>query len=255
MKVFVMNKKRMVFLLCLIIVITAAVIGIIYCQSAQTIKQSNSLPIYAVQTDKKQVAISFDAAWGNEDTQKLINILDKYGIKATFFLVGSWVDNYPESVKALANAGHSIQNHSNTHPYLTQIDIQKAKEEITACNEKIQKLIGTSPLLLRPPYGDYNAEVVAIVESLGMYPIQWSVDSLDWKGISAEEIYQNVVPKVKSGDIVLFHNAAEHTPQALPKIIDALQKKGFEFVLIQDLIYKDNYEIDVNGTQMQLSNR
>ena len=250
-----MNKKRMVFLLCLIIVITAAVIGIIYCESTQTLKQSNSLPIYAVQTDKKQVAISFDAAWGNEDTQKLIDILGKYGIKATFFLVGSWADNYPESVKALAAAGHSIQNHSNTHPYLTQIDSEKAKQEITACNEKIQKLTGTAPLLLRPPYGDYNAEVIALTESLGMYPIQWSVDSLDWKGISADEIYQNVVPKVKSGDIVLFHNAAEHTPEALPKIIDTLQKDGFEFVLIKDLIYKDNFEIDVAGTQLPIGDK
>ena len=249
MKVFVTNKKKIIFALCALIVLAAAAVGFIYCESAQTLKQSNGLPIYSVQTNKKQIAISFDAAWGNEDTETLIEILERYHIKATFFLVGSWVDKYPESVKALAAAGHSIQNHSNTHPYLTQIGAQKAKEEITACNEKIGKLIGKTPILIRPPYGDYNADIVEAVESLGMYPIQWSVDSLDWKGIGAQEIYNNVVPKVKSGDIVLFHNAAEHTPEALPKIIEDLHKDGFEFVLIEDLIYKDNYQIDVNGTQ------
>lgn len=251
MKVFIMNKKRIIFALCLIIVITAAVVGFIYCENVQTQRNSNGLPIYSVQTEKKQIAISFDAAWGNEDTQTLIDILEKYNIKATFFLVGSWVDNYPQSVKALSVAGHSIQNHSNTHPYLTQIGVDSAKEEISKCNEKIKHITGVSPILLRPPYGDYDANVVSAIESLDMYPIQWSVDSLDWKGISADEIYENVVPKIKSGDIVLFHNAAEHTPEALPKIIEALQADGFEFVLIEDLIYKDNYEIDVNGMQIK----
>ncbi|MBR0414726.1 MAG: polysaccharide deacetylase family protein [Clostridia bacterium] len=250
MKVFVMNKKRVIILLCLVIVITAAVVGFIYCETAQTLKTSGGLPIYSVQTDKKQIAISFDAAWGNEDTPELIKILKQYNIKATFFLVGSWVDNYPNSVKDLAAAGHSIQNHSNTHPYLTKIAIDDAKREITTCNEKIQKLTGTAPTLIRPPYGDYNSEVVSMVENLQMYTIQWSVDSLDWMDISADEIYNNVVPKIKSGDIVLFHNAAKHTPEALPRIIEALQKEGYEFVLIEDLIYKDDYKIDVNGTQM-----
>ena len=250
MKVFVMNKKRIIAVLCIAIVAAAAVLGLIYCEKAQAMKQLNGLPIYSVQTGKKQIAISFDAAWGNEDTQALIDILEKYKIKATFFLVGSWVDNYPQSVKDLARAGHSIQNHSDTHPYFTQIGAQKAKEEITACNEKIQAITGTSPILIRPPYGDYDAGTVEAVDSLGMFPIQWSVDSLDWKGISAEEIYNNVVPKIKAGDIVLFHNAAEHTPEALPRIIEALQSDGFEFVLIQDLIHKDNYKIDVNGTQI-----
>lgn len=250
MKVFVMNKKRVIILLCLAIVIAATVVGFIYCETSQTLKTTNGLPIYSVKTDKKQIAISFDAAWGNEDTPDLIKILKQYNVKATFFLVGSWVDNYPNSVKALANAGHSIQNHSNTHPYLTKIDIEDAKRELTACNDKIKQLTGTAPILIRPPYGDYNSAVIDMIDSIGMYPIQWSVDSLDWMDISADEIYNNVVPKIKSGDIVLFHNAAKHTPEALPRIIEALQKEGYEFVLISDLIYPDNYKIDVNGTQM-----
>lgn len=251
MKVLVTNKKRIIFILCLIIAVIAAVVGVAYCETAQTFKKSNNLPIYGVQTDKKEIAISFDAAWGNEDTQTLIDILGKYKIKATFFLVGSWADKYPQSVKALANAGHSIQNHSNTHPYLTGLSAEEIKKEIQLCNDKVTKLTGTAPMLIRPPYGDYNANVITTIESMNMYPIQWSVDSLDWEGISADEIYENVVGKIKSGDIVLFHNAAEHTPEALPKIIEKLQSEGYKFVLIKDLIYKDNYSIDVTGRQIQ----
>ncbi len=250
MKVFVTNKKKVIIALCLFITISAAVIGFIYLENTQTMKNSGGLPIYGVQTDKKQIAISFDAAWGNEDTEDLINILKKYNIKATFFLVGQWVDNYPNSVKALATAGHSIQNHSNTHPHLTEIGIERARAEITDCNEKIEKLTGEAPTLIRPPYGDYNKDVVSMIENIGMYPIQWSVDSLDWMDITADEIYNNVVPKIKSGSIVLFHNAAKHTPEALPQIIEALQAQGYEFVLIKDLIYKDNYRIDANGIQI-----
>ncbi|MBR2590586.1 MAG: polysaccharide deacetylase family protein [Clostridia bacterium] len=250
MKVLITNKKRVILALCILITVCAAIVGFIYCENTGVMKQSGGLPIYSVQTDKKQIAISFDAAWGNEDTQSLIDILNKYNVKATFFLVGSWVDHYPNSVKDLAAAGHSIQNHSNTHPYLTQIGTEKAREEILACNQKVEKLTGKSPILLRPPYGDYNADVITLTESLKMYPIQWSVDSLDWMDISADEIYNNVVPKIKAGDIVLFHNAAKHTPEALPRIIEDLQKQGYELVLIEDLIYKDNYKIDVSGKQM-----
>ena len=251
MKVFVMNKKRVIFALCFVIVIIATAVSVAYCENTSVFKNTNSLPIYSVDNNKKQIAISFDAGWGNEDTEKLIDILGKNDIKATFFLVGSWVDNYPQSTKALANAGHSIQNHSNSHPYLSQLSQEDIKNEILSCNKKIKKITGTTPVLIRPPYGDYNATVINTIESINMYPIQWSVDSLDWKGISADEIYRNVVPKIKSGDIVLFHNAAEHTPEALPRIISDLKEQGFEFVLIKDLIYKDNYSIDANGMQIQ----
>lgn len=251
MKVFVMNKKRVIFALCFVIVIIATAVSVAYCENTSVFKNTNSLPIYCVDNNKKQIAISFDAGWGNEDTEKLIDILGKNDVKATFFLVGSWVDNYPQSTKALADAGHSIQNHSDSHPYLTQISTDDVKKEILACNKKIKKITGVEPVLIRPPYGDYNSAVIDAVESINMYPIQWSVDSLDWKDISADEIYNNVVPKIKSGDIVLFHNAAMHTPEALPRIIKDLKKQGFEFVLIKDLIYKDNYSIDANGMQIQ----
>lgn len=214
--------------------------------AAATVRQ---LPIYCVQSEEKVVALTFDAAWGNEDTQQLIDILGQYNVPATFFLVGDWVDNYPESVKALSDAGHSVQNHSNTHPYLTQCSADTIMSELNACNDKIEAITGVRPTLIRPPYGDYNDTVVNTIRSMGMEPIQWDVDSLDWKELSAPEITQRVLSGVQPGSIILFHNAALHTPEALPDIIDSLMQEGYTFVTVNDLILTGDYTIDHTGRQ------
>ena len=232
--------------ICLTLAVAVAIIG-----SASAYANSNRLlPIYCVETDKKQIAISFDAAWGNDDTQTLIDILKEYNVPATFFVVGSWVDKYPESVKALADAGHQIQNHSNTHPHMPQLSKNQMCDELKSCNDKIEKITGVCPTLHRPPYGDYDNALIESVESLNMHTIQWSVDSLDWKdNATPDSICKRVTSKVKNGSIVLFHNDADHTPEALPTILKCLKDDGYKFVFIEDLIYKDNYEIIHDGTQ------
>ena len=208
------------------------------------------LPIYCVDTDEKKLAISFDAAWGNEDTEKLISIMDEYGIKATFFVVGDWVRKYPESVKQLHDAGHEIMSHSDKHKHMSQLSVEDIKSDIIACQEEIEKVTGVKPFLFRPPYGEYDNKVITTLRDLGYHSIQWDVDSLDWKEIPASEITERVVSKVKNGSIVLFHNAALHTPEALPTIIETLQGQGYEFVKISELIYYDNYSIDHTGKQI-----
>lgn len=213
-------------------------------QTAATPKEN---PVYRVESDKKQVAISFDAAWGNEETPQLLKILDDFNVKATFFLVGDWVDKYPEDVKTIAAKGHDIGNHSNTHPHLPQLTEEAALAEITACNEKIKALTGSCPTLFRPPYGDYDNMVVNAVKSLGMYCVQWDVDSLDWKDPTPEQMTKTVLDKVKDGSIVLMHNGAKNTPAALPSIIKGIRNKGFEIVLIKDLIPEGEYYTDVQG--------
>ncbi len=250
MRFFIITKKQIMMCLSVIMAVVAVTVG-----SAVTFAQSNrKLPIYCVDCEEKKVAISFDAAWGNDDTQTLIDILAEYDVPATFFVVGAWVDKYPESVKALSKAGHQIQNHSNTHPYMTQLSTEQMKDEINSCNEKIKSITGVCPTLFRPPYGDYDNCVVETTESLGMHAIQWSVDSLDWKdSATAESICNRVVSKVQNGSIILCHNDAEHTPEALPTILKCLKDKGFEFVFISDLIMTDNYEIDHSGKQCKKS--
>ena len=207
------------------------------------------LPIYCVQREQKLLSISFDAAWGNEDTEQLIDILEAYGVSATFFVVGDWVDKYPESVLALHEAGHEVMNHSNTHAHYPQLTPEEVMADLAACNEKIEAITGVCPTLVRLPYGDYDDRSINAVRALGMEPIQWDVDSLDWKEISADEIAQRVISRVGCGSIVLFHNAALHTPEALPRILETLIREGYTFVPISQLLLEGEYTIDHTGRQ------
>ena len=208
-----------------------------------------SLPVYSVERDDKTISISFDAAWGNEDTQNLIDILSRYGVNATFFVVGDWAERYPDSVKALAEAGNEVMNHSSSHAHFSSLSTEQIVSDISACNEKVAALTGVSPSLFRCPYGEYDDHVIQAVESMGMTAVQWDVDSLDWKGISADEITDRVLKNVRSGSIVLFHNAAIHTPEALPGIIEALQKEGYTIVPISQLLLQGDTYQDNAGRQ------
>ncbi|MEG1887615.1 MAG: polysaccharide deacetylase family protein, partial [Oscillospiraceae bacterium] len=222
MKYFIITKKQALWTLSTLVAVIAATAFSISVFAGQ----SRKLPIYNVKNEDKKIAISFDAAWGNDDTGNLIDILAKYKVKATFFVVGGWVDKYPESVKQLADAGHQIQNHSNTHPHMPKLSGEKMIEELKTCNEKIARISGQTPTLFRCPYGDYNNATVEAVESLDMYTIQWDVDSRDWmEGHTADRITNDVVANVKDGSIVLFHNDAKHTPEALPGILEQLSAK------------------------------
>lgn len=253
MKLYVVTAKKLLSSVLVFAALLAAIcLNYNQAKSVFNNESSRKLPIYNVQRDDKVCAISFDAAWGNEDTHDLVEILKNYNVKATFFVVGDWVDKYPESVKELADAGHDIMNHSNTHPHMTQITKEKMISEVTECDSKIEKITGVKPTLFRPPYGDYNDNVVTTLKEIGHYTIQWDVDSLDWKDLSADEIYNRVTKNVKNGSIVLFHNAAKHTPEALPKIIEKLQSDGFKIIKINDLIYKDNYYMNTAGTQIPI---
>ena len=181
---------------------------------------TRELPIYCVDRDNKCVSLTFDAAWGNEDTQQLIDILGKYNVKATFFVVGAWVEKYPESVKALSDAGHEVMSHSDDHAHFASLSSEQIVKNLNTCNDKIEKITGVRPTLFRCPYGEYDDNVIKTVNAIGMTAVQWNVESLDWKGISASEITKRVTTRIVPGSIVLFHNAAEHTPEALPAILD-----------------------------------
>ena len=207
------------------------------------------LPIYCVKRDNKCVSLTFDAAWGNEDTQQLIDILGKYDVKATFFVVGQWVDKYPESVKALSDAGHEVMNHSNDHAHFSSLSSEQITANINACSDKIEAITSVRPTLFRAPYGEYDDNVIAAVEGMGIHAIQWDVDSLDWKDLSAAEITSRVESKVAPGSIVLFHNAALHTPEALPGIIEYLLSQGYTIVPVSELLLQGDYTIDHTGRQ------
>ena len=252
MKTFLIRRRTLSLIACAAAVCLMFYV-VNYPAAVDASASARQLPIYCVQRDQKLLSVSFDAAWGNEDTQQLIDILGRYGVKATFFVVGEWADKYPESVKALHDAGHEVMNHSNTHAHYPQLSAEEITADLEACNDKIEAVTGVRPTLVRLPYGDYDDNAIRAVRALGMEPIQWDVDSLDWKEIPAEEIVERVTGKVGPGSIVLFHNAALHTPEALPEIIETMIQEGYAFVPISQLIldgtYNTDYTIDHTGRQ------
>ncbi len=207
------------------------------------------LPVYSVEREGKYVSLTFDAAWGNEDTRQLIDILARYGVKATFFVVGDWVDRYPDSVRELHEAGHEVMNHSAKHPHMNRLSAQQIITEVNTCSDKIEAVTGVRPTLFRCPYGEYDDNVISTVRGMGMTAVQWDTDSLDWKELAAPEIVRRVTGKVQPGSIVLFHNAGLHTPEALPSIIEYLQGEGYTIVPVSGLLLSGDTYIDHAGRQ------
>lgn len=213
--------------------------------------EQRKLPIYSVDTKDKKIAISFDASWGEDRTEDIFKILDTYNAKATFFVVGAWIDQYPDKLKSMYEKGHEIGNHSNKHPIMTTISKEKIIEEIAITDAKIMSITGQGTTLFRCPSGEYNNLVIETVEDTNHYCIQWDVDSIDWKEQGADIEFNRIIKKTRPGSILLFHNDAKYTPENLPRILEYLKAEGYEFVKISDLIYKKNYYINVQGKQIQ----
>ena len=206
------------------------------------------LPVYAVEREDPVIAVTFDASWGADNTPKLLDILDAYDAKCTFFLVGLWVDKYPEMVQAIAQRGHEIGNHSDSHPQMTQLSAAQIRQELSALSGKVEALTGTRPTLFRPPYGDYNDLVVRTAREAGYEAVQWSVDSLDWKNISPEDMIRRA-GSVEKGDIILFHNDSQYLLDALPTLLQSYQDQGLRMVKVSDILLEGETTIDVQGKQ------
>ena len=209
-----------------------------------------SLPIYSVGRDDNKIAISFDCAWGVDSTDEILKHLEEKKVKATFFTVQFWAEKYPEYLKKVSDAGHEVGTHSATHSYMSKLSESEIRNEFESSCAAIEKVTGKEVTLFRPPYGDYDDLLIDTATSMGLYSIQWDVDSLDWKDLSASDIAERIVSRTKSGSIILCHNNGLHTAEALPIVIDKLRANGFEFVPIGELIYKENYTIDATGKQI-----
>lgn len=207
---------------------------------------SGQKPVYAVEREEKLLAISFDASWGAEHTEEILATLEKYHVKTTFFLVNLWIDSYPDMVKAIDKAGHEIGLHSATHPHFTELSTEQMKKELTLNKTAIEELTSQSPAIFRPPYGDYNDTVITTASEMGFTSVQWSIDSLDWKGLSAKEIANRILSDAAPGAIVLLHNNGEHTAEALKIFLPALQEEGYHIIPVGELLYDNGYT-DING--------
>lgn len=207
------------------------------------------LPVYEVDTGTNKVALSFDASWGAEYTETILDVLDQYNVKTTFFLVNLWLEDYPELAREITARGHEIGLHSAAHPDLTTLSAAQIRQELQDNDRLIRETTGFAPTLFRPPYGAYNDTVIGEAAALGYTSVQWSVDSLDWQELSADQIFRRVTDGLHAGDIVLFHNNGLHTAEALPRILDHLREQGLEAVPVSGLLWQEDWYVDVNGVQ------
>ena len=175
------KEKMNVFIFLALFVAASSLLGIVRPVSVQVfsaVSQANrKLPVYCVDTPENKVAISFDAAWGADDTDNLLQILADENVKTTFFMCGYWVDKYPDEVKKIAEAGHDLGNHSATHPHMNSLSAEQIKKELADTHKKVFDLTGVSMNLFRPPFGEYNNTVIEAAEQSGYYPIQWDVET------------------------------------------------------------------------------
>jgi len=207
------------------------------------------VPIYSVKTDTKKVALTFDAAWGADKTSKIVEILTQNNVGGTFFLVGFWSEKYADKIKEIDSAGLDIGTHSNTHPKMSTLSASQIQSELQTSMNLITKVTGKQVRFFRPPFGDYNDTLLNVAETLNLQTIQWSVDSLDWKGLSSSQILERVKTGVHDGAIILFHNNSDNIVEALPLVIAYLKQNGYEMVKLSDLVYESDYTIDNNGIQ------
>ena len=237
----------------LLLTISAAYVGALP-DTVSVVSGKRELPIYCVNRDDNKISISFDAAWGGDKTLGILDLLDEYNIKTTFFLVDIWTQKYPELVKEIVARGHEIGNHSTSHPQMSKLNETQIAKELNTQADNVLAIAGVRPVLLRPTYGDYNNRVITTARAQGFVPIQWSVDSLDWKNRGAQEII-NRATKVKSGDIVLFHNDSQYILDALPAVLKYYAENGYSVVPISEILLTGETTIDIQGRQQPVSTK
>lgn len=247
MKITVWKKQSVWFwiLLAVWILVLAAVVTLTATKAVNAAPRK--IPVYAVETAEKRVALTFNCAWGDETTDGILEILKENGVTATFFFVGDFAEKYPESVKKICNAGHEIGNHSLSHKDPTRMRFEEITADIAACNDKLTALTGRTPTLYRAPAGAYDNNTVEAAESLGMTAIQWSADSIDWKNVTPEKMRARIAEKTYPGAILLFHLGKENTLQALPGILTDLFAAGYEAGTVGDLLPEGETYVDHNG--------
>lgn len=248
----VFNKEKIqtyaVSILTVAVLIAVANIGKI--SAIPTSATEKYLPIYNVQTEENKIAFTMNCAWNADDIDSILETLENNDVHITFFMVGEWVDKYPEAVKKIYEAGHEIGSHSNTHPHVNNLSAEKNLEEINLSVNKIEKITGSKTTLYRAPYGEYNDTVIKTAQENGYYTIQWNLDTLDYEELTGEEMWNRIKNKLDKGSIILSHNGTKHTADSLDMLIKNIKNSGFKVTTISDLIYKENYTINNNGTQI-----
>ena len=240
----VFGRRRLLCVFAVVCLIIGAV-GLPVETQAEQVRR----PIYSVETQEKKVALGINSAWGNEDIPQILEVLADYNVRASFFVVGDWAGKYPDSVRMIFDAGHEIGSHSDTHADMSKLDRDGILREIRESSRKIEAITGVPPTLFRPPSGAYDSQAIRLIEEEGLYPIQWDCDSLDYRDLSADQMWERIAKNLRSGSILLFHSGTKNTAAALPQIIEAIRAEGYAFVMVSELVHPRPYRVDFEGRQ------
>lgn len=211
----------------------------------------HEMPVCSVERKEKRIALTFETAWGEEFTESILDILKENHVNATFFVTTGWMENHREMIKRMKDDGHDIGTMGVSHENLAQKNSQEQEKELKEAKETARKE-GITLELFRPPYGRYNDELIRVAQDEGLFTICWSVDSMDWKSYGPQKLVSNVMAneKMGKGAIIRLNSEASDTKEGLKSLIDRIQENGYEMVKVSEMIFRENYHMDVTGRQI-----
>lgn len=252
MRIFVVKKNTLIRAAIFLLLVIGAIVytQVAFRDAKPASTESAVVPVCRVATDDKAVALTFDTAFGDADcTEQILAVLKEKGAPATFFVMGLWANEYPEKMDALAQSGCEIASHSMNHTAYTELTETEMLSDAAQAAELIFDATGYDTELLRLPYGKFDTRTIMALQAQGYIPLKWSLDSKDWKGLSADKIADTVLSQAESGDIIMFQNNVPATPEALGAVIQGLKEQGFTLVTVSGLLIGGEYYVDEDGTQ------
>lgn len=256
---FFMGKRRgkgkqiLLFGFTAVLVLSGAIWYTVEYTSVGNSVNGTEMPVCSVETEEKAAALTFEAAWDEDGTKKVLDILKDCQVQASFFVTGEWARLYPDTVKRIVKEGHDLGSLGETHQNMSRMTQKEQEEEIRSTHKTVEEEVGVKMSLFRPPYGRYGESLIRTARDLGYQTVCWSVDSMDWKDYGAEAVASTVLkdPELKNGAVIRLNSEAKYTPEALPKLIQGLQKEGYQLVPLSKLLYNEPYHLDVTGRQIQ----
>lgn len=261
MHLIVIRRRTMILIALLVLLLLGGLLYVVLSTDSlhvlrvmrpSTVSDERRIPIYSVQTEDKRLALTFDATWGAEHTKDLLQALTDRDVRATFFLTNIWMKDYPDKVRDIFEAGHEIGLHSASHPDMSTLSEDDIRSELRDNLDMVKSICpDAEPTLFRPPFGSYSNRLLEVAENeLQLITIQWSVDSLDWREVTPDYVFNRVTTLMHPGAIILFHNNAAPTAEALPRILEHISDAGYRPVTVSELLHPSPYTVDHRGQQV-----
>ncbi|MBS4022407.1 MAG: polysaccharide deacetylase family protein [Dethiobacter sp.] len=192
--------------------------------------------LYRVRTSQNVVALTFDAVWEPAETGRILDVLDRYQVRATFFLTGNWVRYNPDLAREILIRGHEIGQHSQNHQVLTGLKDEELAREFRLMEETLREELNCQAFLFRPPYGEVNQQVYNYANDRGYTTVLWSIDPHDWLNPGVDQIVSRVIKNLHKGAIIMFHTSSTQAVDALPLIIQGLRMKDYSILTVSQLL-------------------